>query len=166
MEKITFAQARKITSPNPFTLICTETPQGITNIAAVSWWTYLSFNPEILGFAMGKASFSGEMVRKNKKVILAMPTDKMAEQAFDTGTVSGRDTDKAKKFDIEMTDITGNPIQVPADSCLVYECTLKDVVEVGDHFLYVCTIDNILGDLAQKAILNWDEENRILKSVN
>ena len=37
-------------------------PDGSTNLAAVSWWTYLSFNPNIIAYAMAKTSHSGEMV--------------------------------------------------------------------------------------------------------
>lgn len=166
MEKITFAQARKITSPNPLTLVCTEKPDGTTNIATVSWWTYLSMKPQMLGFAMAKTSFSGEMVRKNKKVILAMTTEGMAKHSMSCGSVSGRDTDKVKDFGIAMTSVPGNTIQIPAESCLVYECSLNESVDVGDHYLYVCSVDNILGDLSQKAILIWDEGKGMLKPVD
>lgn len=54
MEKITIFESNKISSPNPLTLVCTLTPENRTNIAPVSWWTKLSFEPERVGFAMGK----------------------------------------------------------------------------------------------------------------
>lgn len=52
MEKIKLAQASRLTSPNPVTVVCTEKPDGCTNLATVSWWTYLSFNPDMVAFAM------------------------------------------------------------------------------------------------------------------
>ena len=45
MEKITLPKASVLTSPNPVTLVCTQKPDGSTNLATVSWRTYLSFNP-------------------------------------------------------------------------------------------------------------------------
>lgn len=64
MQKINLPQAAKLTNPNPVSLVCTLKPDGGTNLATVSWWTYLSFNPNMIAYAMAKTSYSGEMVRK------------------------------------------------------------------------------------------------------
>ncbi len=56
MKKINLPQAAKLTSPNPVTLVCTQKPDGSTNLATVSWWTYLSFNPYMIAYAMAKTS--------------------------------------------------------------------------------------------------------------
>ncbi len=72
MIKINLPQAAKLTSPNPVTLVCTQKPDGSTNLATVSWWTYLSFNPYMIAYAMAKTSYSGEMVRNNQKVIVTI----------------------------------------------------------------------------------------------
>ena len=79
MQEISLGQASKFTSPTPLTVVCTETPAGKTNLAPVSWWNYLSFNPNIICFAMAKTSYSGEMVRQNKQVVLAMPGVSIAD---------------------------------------------------------------------------------------
>ena len=63
MNKINLPQAAKLTSPNPVSVVCTMKPDGSTNLATVSWWTYLSFNPNMIAYAMAKTSYSGEMVR-------------------------------------------------------------------------------------------------------
>lgn len=72
MEKVNLPQAAALTSPNPVTIVCTKKPDGTTNFATESWWTYLSFNPNMIAYAMAKTSYSGEMVRSNKKVILQL----------------------------------------------------------------------------------------------
>ena len=56
MEKINLPKASQLTSPNPVTLVCTKKPDGSTNLATVSWWTYLSFNPGMIAYAMAKTS--------------------------------------------------------------------------------------------------------------
>lgn len=43
MDKIEIMQASQLTSPNPVSLICTKKEDGNTNIATVSWYTYLSY---------------------------------------------------------------------------------------------------------------------------
>lgn len=156
MEKITIAKASQLTSPNPLTLVCTETPSGGTNLAAVSWWTYLSFNPGIIGFAMNKKSYSGEMVRRNEKVVLAMPGADIAAAAFSCGTVSGRDKDKALEFGIALKDIPDSVVKIPEHTRLAIECKLTDTVEVGDHFLYICAVEQVYGDESQEALFAWE----------
>lgn len=94
MEKISLPQAAKYTSPNPLTLVCTEKPDGATNMAAVSWWTYLSYQPNMIGFAMAKTAYSGELVRENKKVAVTIAGEAMADAVLGCGTASGRDVDK------------------------------------------------------------------------
>ena len=50
MKQISLPQASRLTSPNPVTVVCTEKPDGSTNLATVSWWTYLSFNPNMIAY--------------------------------------------------------------------------------------------------------------------
>ena len=48
MKEITLPKASQLTSPNPVTVVCTRKPDGSTNLATVSWWTYLSYNPGMI----------------------------------------------------------------------------------------------------------------------
>ena len=52
MKQINLPKASALTSPNPVTLVCTQKPDGSTNLATVSWWTYLSFNPSMIAYAI------------------------------------------------------------------------------------------------------------------
>ena len=72
------------------------------------------------------------------------------------GGTTGRDTDKAAKFDIELTEIEGSGIKIPALSRVALVCTLKEFHETGDHYLYVCTVDEALGDPAKQALFAWN----------
>ena len=82
MQQINLPKAAKLTSPNPVTVVCTKRPDGGTNLATVSWWTYLSFHPNMIAFAMAKTSYSGEMVRAHKTVILTVPGASMAAEVM------------------------------------------------------------------------------------
>ena len=112
MEQIKLPQASVLTSPNPVSIVCTQKPDGTTNLATVSWWTYLSFNPGMIAYAMAKTSYSGEMVRQNKEVILSIPGAEIADAVMGCGTSTGRNTDKVSKFSIEMQKVPGSEIQI------------------------------------------------------
>lgn len=161
MKEITLPKASQLTSPNPVTLICTRKPDGTANLATVSWWTYLSYNPYMIAFAMAKTSFSGEMIRKNKKVILSVPGEEIADAVLGCGSTSGRNTDKIAKFNIELDEINGCDIKIPLHSRLALVCDLKEFIETGDHYLYICNVTNVFGNKAEKALFAWNGYSKI-----
>ena len=156
MKKINLPQASRLTSPNPVTVVCTEKPDGSTNLATVSWWTYLSFTPNMIAYAMAKTSYSGEMVRNNRKVVLTIPGTEIADAVMGCGSTTGRDTDKAAKFDIALTNVEGSFIQIPVHSRVAIVCSLKEYHEVGDHYLYICDVEQVYGDESEEALFAWN----------
>ena len=164
MEKIKLPQASKLTSPNSVSVVCTEKPDGSTNLATVSWWMYLSFHPNMIAYAMAKTSYSGEMARKNKKVILTIPGAEIAEAVLGCGSTTGRDTDKIAKFGIEMVNVDGSSIQIPKHSRVAIVCNLKEYHEVGDHYLYICDVEQVYGNEGEKALFAWNGYSQ-LRSV-
>ena len=156
MNKINLPQAAKLTSPNPVSVVCTMKPDGSTNLATVSWWTYLSFNPNMIAYAMAKTSYSGEMVRNTKKVILTIPGAEIADAVMGCGSTTGRDTDKVEKFDIELAEIEGSSIKIPVHSRVAIQCSLKEFREVGDHYLYICNVEQVYGNEAEEALFAWN----------
>ena len=161
MNKINLPQASGLTSPNPVTIVCTQKPDGSTNLATVSWWTYLSYNPNMIAYAMAKTSYSGEMVRNNKKVILTIPGADIADTVMGCGSTTGRDTDKIAKFDIEMQDIPDSDIKIPLHSRLAIKCSLKEFIETGDHYLYICNVEEVYGNEQEEAVFAWNGYSQI-----
>lgn len=156
MNKINLPQAAKLTSPNPVSVVCTMKPDGSTNLVTVSWWTYLSFNPNMIAYAMAKTSYSGEMVRNTKKVILTIPGAEIADAVMGCGSTTGRNMDKAEKFGIELAEIEGNSIKIPFHSRVAIQCSLKEYYEVGDHYLYICNVEQAYGNDAEEALFAWN----------
>ena len=126
MEQIKLPQAAVLTAPNPVTVVCTEKPDGTANLATVSWWTYLSFDPEMIAYAMAKTSYSGEMVRGNGKVVLTVPGAEIAEAVMGCGSTTGLETDKVEKFGIKLTELPGCSIKIPAHSRVAIQCRMKE----------------------------------------
>ncbi len=161
MKKINLPQASGLTSPNPVTLVCTQRPDGGTNLATVSWWTYLSFNPGMIAYAMAKTSYSGEMVRSNGKVVLTVPGAKLADAVMGCGSTTGRSTDKASEFGIEMMELEGCSIKIPVHSHVAIQCSLKEYHEVGDHYLYICNVEQVYGDESEEALFAWNGYGKV-----
>ncbi|MDE6789662.1 MAG: flavin reductase family protein [Ruminococcus sp.] len=161
MNKISLPQASTLTSPNPVTLVCTQKPDGSTNLATVSWWTYLSYNPNMIAYAMAKTSYSGEMVRNNKKVILTIPSAAIADEVMGCGMSTGRDTDKIAKLGIEMQEVPNSEIKIPLHSRVAIKCSLKEFIETGDHYLYICNVEDVYGNEQEEAVYAWNGYSQI-----
>lgn len=161
MNKISLPQASKFTSPNPVTLVCTQKPDSSTNLATVSWWTYLSYNPNMIAYAMAKTSYSGEMVRSNKKVILTIPGVAIADKVMGCGMSTGRNTDKIVEFGIEMQEVPNSEIKIPLHSCLAIKCGLKEFIETGDHYLYICNVEDVYSNEQEEAVFAWNGYSQI-----
>ena len=52
MKKIDIGNAPAYTSPNSMTLICTEKPDGSTNLATLAFWAFASTNPGKIMFSL------------------------------------------------------------------------------------------------------------------
>lgn len=161
VEKITLPKASGLTSPNPVTLVCTARPDGGTNVATVSWWTYVSFNPEMIAFAMNQKSYSGERVRETKRVVITVPGAPLADAAIKCGRASGRDVDKAETYGLEMVELPGCDIKIPRHSRVAIECELKEHHAVGDHYLYICDAVRVYGDESEDALFAWSGYSEI-----
>ena len=161
MKKLSLPQASRLTSPNPVTVICTHKPDGSPNLATVSWWTYLSFNPDMIAFAMAKTSYTGEMVRQSGKAILTIPGAAIAEAVMGCGSTTGRDTDKVAKFGVELAQVEGSDIQIPLHSRVAIQCSLKEYHETGDHYLYICNVEQVYGDAAEEALFAWNGYSKL-----
>lgn len=161
MEPITLAKASLYSSPNPVTVVCTQKPDGKVNLATVSWWTYLSYNPNMVAFAMAKTSFSGEMMRRNKKAVITIPGTALADTVLGCGMTTGRDTDKVSKFGVALQTVEGCPIQIPQHSRLAVLCSLKETVETGDHYLYICQAEQVYADEKEEALFAWNGYSQI-----
>ena len=105
---------------------------------------------------MAKTSYSGEMVRQNKQVVLAMPGVSIADAIMTCGSLSGRDIDKAEELAIELIDLPEGAIKVPAHSRIAIQCQLMNTVEAGDHWLYLCTVDHVYIVAKEEALFAWN----------
>ena len=61
-----------------------------------------------------------------------------------------------EKFDIELAEIEGSSIKIPVHSRVAIQCSLKEFREVGDHYLYICNVEQVYGNEAEEALFAWN----------
>ena len=105
MNKINIGNAPAYTSPNSMTLICTEKPDGSTNLATLAFWAFASTNPGKIMFSLNKGAYSLELLAEKKEAVLAIPGVELTGALIGCGTCSGRDTDKAAQVGLTMQEV-------------------------------------------------------------
>ena len=158
MQKVTFMEALEKAAPQPVALICVPRADGSTNLAPVAWWTYLESEPPMIGFSMAKESYTCELASNTDRLALCLPGETIADEVLKYGSVSGRDVDKAKEYNIELT---GEVIKYPVHSKLVYICTVSLRVVVGDCVFFVCDINEIFLDETQRHIYTMGKSEKL-----
>ena len=161
MEAITIGQAQKLTSPNPFALLTVPTPDGRTNVMALSWWTYVSNHPAMVAVCLSQKGYSGGCIAASGSFGLSVVGKALAAPAAGAGGCSGRSVDKAAELGIPLFQPEQFSLPVVEGSRVCLSCRLKDTLTVGDHVLYVGEVEAVLGDPSAEALFAMDGYARL-----
>ncbi|AIY90606.1 flavin reductase family protein [Geoglobus acetivorans] len=113
------------------------------NPMTADWVVPLSFNPPLLGVAIGKTRHTRKLIEEQKDFVIAVPTVELLRDVWVAGTVSGAKENKAEKM--SATFIPSEKVSAPSiKECQAnLECRVVREVEVGDHIFFVGEIVNV-----------------------
>jgi len=112
----------------------------------------------MIGFAISKKSYTGELIKNNGRAVLSIPGEAIANEAFQCGRVSGRDTNKSEEFSITLM---GDADKYPTHSKLAFICTLENTIDVGDHIFFVCNVIDVLYSDKERQIYAWEGYSKL-----
>ena len=161
MTEINIGQAQRLTAPAPFALLSARRTDGVDNLMAVSWWTYLSNHPPMLGVCLSKKGLSGTLIETNGCFSLSVVGETLRDAALACGRCSGREHDKAAEFGIPLTPCAAIPASFVPDSRAVFECRLVSQTEAGYHRFYLAEILACHGDADVRQVFAWDGYARL-----
>ena len=161
MNDITLGQAQRLTAPAPFALLCVCKADGGDNLMAVSWWTYLSNHPPMLGVCLSKKGLSGSLIKQSGVFTLNVVGKTLKDAALQCGRCSGRDHDKAAEFGIPLEKAPSIEASFVPESRAVFECRLVSQSEAGDHVFYIAEILACHGNAEIPQLFAWDGYARL-----
>ncbi len=126
--------------------IVTATYDGVDNVMAAGWHSYISFDPPIYGVAVGQERFTYSLIKQSQQfAINFLPLEK-AEFIQQAGVYTGKSTNKFHLGNMEFD--RGITIDAPIlrDSYIAYECQTIDVNTYGDHDWFVGEITQFYRD--------------------
>lgn len=94
------------------------------NVMTCAWNTPVCDEPAIVAIILGDQSYTAKMIAKSKEFVINIPSRKMLSKVLQIGSVSGKNTDKAKKIGLKY--LNSEKIRAPrVEGCLGYlECRL------------------------------------------
>ncbi len=108
---------------------------GKANFMAAAWFTRLTLAPPMLGVAINNRHHTRRGIAETETFSLCIPGRGMVELTDYCGLVSGRNTDKAKLFDVFYGDPAGPPMIRECPLCL--EVAMTQAVEVVANTFFI-----------------------------
>ena len=161
MNDITLGQAQRLTAPAPFALLSVRKADGSDNLMAVSWWTYLSNHPPMLGVCLSKKGLSGSLIKQSGVFTLNVVGETLKDAALQCGRCSGRDHDKAAEFGIALEPAREIEASFVSGSRAAFACRLVGQTEAGDHIFYLAEILACRGSAEVSQLFAWDGYSRL-----
>lgn len=138
-------------------ILVTSSYKDKTNITTCAWSMPLSKDPALLAVALAKKHFSSELIKLSSQFIINIPEWKLLDKVMACGSISGRNMDKFKEngFTAEKAHSLSDAPKI-AECVASLECSLVDVKEMGDHYLFAGEI--IYAEAEEGLFVNdfWD----------
>lgn len=142
MEKINL-ENNIIDYPMPVVLVGTKV-NGKSDFLAVSWITMVSDKPCKVAISLNKNHNTTKGVKENNAFSICIPSKGQVKNVDYCGVVSGENSDKADLFHLFYGKLDGTPM---IEECAINaECKLENVVECGDHELFIVEIMKVYAD--------------------
>ena len=125
--------------PRPIAFVSTVSRQGLRNVAPFSFYNAVCFNPIILAFFPIRYKKDNELkdtpknIRDTGEFVINVSTERIADQI---NKASGRYENDKDEFELTgLSTRTSTVVKPPgvAESPIQFECTLENMVAVGEE---------------------------------
>jgi flavin reductase (DIM6/NTAB) family NADH-FMN oxidoreductase RutF len=123
-------------TPRQVVLVTTR-HEGADNIWPMDFHLPLSFEPPLYGIATTRLGYGAELVRRSGVFVVNFVPATWETRVFLCGNVSGRIVDKFAAAGLGKEEAESVDAPLLADALGALECRVRQVVEVGDHTLFV-----------------------------
>lgn len=131
--------ARRILNPGPVAIVTTSW-RGITNAAPIAWLAPLSMEPPLVGCVIHPHRHTADMIRFSEAFAINIPGPALLKHTAFFGSQTGLNTNKIEASGLKVF----SPLAIDApllEDCLAWiECTVQDVIRIGDHTLFVGSV--------------------------
>ncbi len=132
--------------PLPALLVtCGAVPEEY-NVFTAAWTGTICSDPAMCYISVRPERHSHDIIERNMAFTLNLTTQELARATDWCGVRSGRDYNKLKEMG--LTPVQGVKVAAPylEESPMSIECSVRDIVHLGTHDMFVAEVMNVLAD--------------------
>lgn len=132
------------------TPLITSEAGGKENMMTATWTTPVSINPSLYAVSIAPSRFSHQLIEESGNFGVCFMDFQDVEKVLKAGRMSGKNSDKFEKFNLEKKKAAKISAPLIADAISALECKVSDSPTLGDHTLFV---GEVIASWAQKEAL-------------
>tara|TARA_B110000003_G_scaffold222565_1_gene222785 strand:- start:142 stop:612 length:471 start_codon:yes stop_codon:yes gene_type:complete len=147
--------------PTLFKDICGTFPTGVTVITSrkldkdygftANSFTSVSIDPLLVLFCLDKKAKSNDSLKINDFFIVNILSESQKKTCYQFANSKLKPNERFEKVN---TKISKNGIKIISESCSFIECKITEIVDGGDHFIYLgLCVDGKINDIEKKPLI-------------
>jgi flavin reductase (DIM6/NTAB) family NADH-FMN oxidoreductase RutF len=126
--------------PRPVAVIVTLCEGGKVNAMPASWITPVSEEPPTVAVAIDRESYTHKCLEHSKEATVNIPSQEHVNLVYMLGTVSGKDVDKVKVFNLRLGKANKVSAPIWLDAIGWMETRVMNSIDVGEVRLYILKV--------------------------
>jgi flavin reductase (DIM6/NTAB) family NADH-FMN oxidoreductase RutF len=136
-KQVPFGDANRMKYPEQVVIAIARDANGKDNPITLGWAMQTSIRPPMMAISIGLPRYSHEVFTNAGEFVIAMPSDRQADETLFYGTKSGRDLDKLAEFGANVQPAAEVDGVLLADAVANFECRKAGERLTGDHTIFV-----------------------------
>ena len=129
---------------NPVPLVmCSMGDMEHSNIITLAWAGTVNSDPPMLSVSVRKSRYSHQLLKEGGAVCVNLVSAGIVREADFCGVKSGRDVDKFSAAGLTKVASPVHGIPMIGESPVNIECTVKQIIELGSHDMFLLNIDAV-----------------------
>ena len=160
-------RASNMLYPVPAVLVGCRDEEGRDNLMTAAWAGTICSDPVMVSVSIRKERFSHAIIENTGEFTISLTTTGLARAADYCGVRSGRDVDKFREMKLKKLESAKIRAPVVAESPVVVECRVRDIVRLGSHDMFIAEVVNVSVDdrfLDEKGRLELEKADLIAYS--
>ena len=140
--------------PLPAVMVsCGENPEEY-NIITIAWTGTINSDPPMCYISVRPGRHSYDIIKRTGEYVINLTTEKLAKATDWCGCRSGKKYDKWKEMNLTPAEAKYVKAPIIAESPVNIECSVKDIVELGSHHMF---ISEVVGVSVDETYLNEND---------
>ena len=154
--------------PCPVVLVTSIDSTEDPNIITLAWVGTVSSEPPMVGLGIRPTRYSHKLIKDSKEFVVNIPPTKFIQETDYCGVTSGKDVNKFSKTGLTPEKAVYVKAPLIRECPVNLECTLKEMISLGAHDLFLGEIVQIHIDeqvLDEKGSLDFTKADPFVFNV-